>query len=119
MKKVSFLFFLLIAFASCKKYLDVNISPNNPPSVPATTILPTTTIGLAFANSNDLNRATSALVQHIAGVANQTAAYDVYNLDGAFDNQWNGEIYGTDLNDLQILIDRYATTSPAFRVLQN
>src|SRR5258706_6225451 len=116
MKKVSSLFFLLMAFASCKKYLDTNVSPNNPlyDAVPATTILPTTTIGLAFANSNDLNRATSALVQHIAGVANQTAAYDVYNLDGAFDNQWNGEIYGTDLNDLQILIDQYASTSPAY-----
>ena len=114
MKKISFLFFLLIVFASCKKYLDVNISPNNPPAVPVTTILPTTTVGLAFANSNDLNRATSALVQHIAGVANQTAAYDVYNLDGAFDNQWNGEIYGNVLNDLQIIIDQYAATSPVY-----
>src|SRR5882757_321709 len=99
---------------SCKKYLDVNTTPNNPTAVPPSTILPTTTIGLAFANSNDLDRATSALVQHIAGVANQTAAYDVYNLDGAFDNQWNGEIYGNTLNDLQILIDQYSATSPAY-----
>jgi hypothetical protein len=114
MKKILFWFFLLIVFASCKKYLDVNTSPNNPPSVPVKTILPTTTIGLAFANSNDLDRATSALVQHIAGVANQTLAYDVYNLDGAFDNQWNGEIYGNTLNDLQIIIDQYAATSPAY-----
>ncbi|HEV8286570.1 MAG TPA: SusD/RagB family nutrient-binding outer membrane lipoprotein [Chitinophagaceae bacterium] len=114
MKKISFLLLLFISFTSCKKYLDVNISPNNPPAVPATTILPTTTIGLAFANSNDLDRATSALVQHIAGVANQTAAYDIYNLDGAFDNQWNGEIYGVDLSDLQILIDQYSATSPAY-----
>ena len=107
MKKILFSLLLLFLFASCKKYLQgVNTSPNNPPAVPASTILPTTTIGLAFANSNDLNRATSALVQHIAGVANQTAAYDIYNLDGAFDNQWNGEIYGNDLNDLQILIDQ-------------
>jgi hypothetical protein len=114
MKKISFLFLLIISFTSCKKYLDVNTTPNNPTAVPPSTILPTTTIGLAFANSNDLDRATSALVQHIAGVANQTAAYDIYNLDGAFDNQWNGEIYGNTLNDLQILIDQYATTSPAY-----
>ncbi|HET9823945.1 MAG TPA: SusD/RagB family nutrient-binding outer membrane lipoprotein [Chitinophagaceae bacterium] len=114
MKKISFFLLSLFLFTSCKKYRAVNISPNNPPSVPPTTLLPTTTIGLAFANSNDLDRATSALVQHIAGVANQTAAYDVYNLDGAFDNQWNGEIYGTDLSDLQILIDKYSATSPAY-----
>lgn len=114
MKKISFFLLLFFSFTSCKKYLDVNISPNNPPSVPPTTILPTTTIGLAFANSNDLDRAASALVQHIAGVGNQTAAYDVYNLDGAFDNQWNSEIYGIDLSDLQILIDQYSATSPAY-----
>ncbi len=114
MKKVSLLFLLFIVFASCKKFLDVNTTPNNPTTVPPATILPTTTIGLAFANSNDLDRATSALMQHIAGVANQTAAYDVYNLDGSFDNQWNGEIYGNTLNDLQILIDQYSGTSPAY-----
>jgi hypothetical protein len=114
MKKISVLLLLFMVFASCKKYLDVNTTPNNPTAVPPSTILPTTTIGLAFANSNDLDRATSALVQHIAGVANQTAAYYVYNLDGAFDNQWNGEIYGNTLNDLQILIDQYSATSPAY-----
>ena len=114
MKKISLFVLLLITFTSCKKYLDVNISPNNPPNVPVTTLLPTTTIGLAFANSNDLDRATSALVQHIAGVANQTQAYDIYNLDGAFDNQWNGEIYGTDLSDLQIIINQHAATSPVY-----
>ncbi len=114
MKKISLLFLLFIAFASCKKFIDVNTTPNNPVAVPPSTILPNTTIGLGFANSNDLNRATSALVQHIAGVANQTAAYDVYNLDGSFDNQWNGEIYGNTLNNLQILIDQYSATSPAY-----
>jgi hypothetical protein len=114
MKKILRFVLLLTTFTSCKQYLDVNISPNNPPNVPVTTLLPTTTIGLAFANSNDLDRATSALVQHIAGVANQTQAYDIYNLDGAFDNQWNGEIYGTDLSDLQIIIDQYSATSPVY-----
>src|SRR6266436_5759627 len=112
MKKISFFLLLLISFTSCKKYLDVNITPNNPTAVPPSTILPTTTIGLGFANSNDLDRATSALVQHIAGVANQTAAYDVYNLDGAFDNQWNGEIYGVAIDNAVILINQYSTTSP-------
>src|SRR5689334_7823492 len=108
MKKIAIFFLLIMSVTSCKKFLDVNTTPNNPTAVPPSTILPLTTIGIAFANSNDLGRATSALVQHIAGVANQTAAYDVYNLDGAFDNQWNGEVYGNVLNNLQILIDQYS-----------
>ena len=115
MKKVSIILLSgLVLFTSCKKFLDVNNTPNNPTTVPASTILPNTLIALGFANSNDLNRATSALMQHIAGVANQTAAYDVYALDGAFDNQWNFEIYNGAINNLQILIDQYSNTSPAY-----
>jgi Starch-binding associating with outer membrane len=116
MKKVSIIIIIaIIAFTSCKKnFLDINDTPNNPLQVPPSVILPNTTIAIAFANANDLNRGTSAIMQHIAGVANQTAAYDVYALDGAFDNQWNGEIYGGALNNLQILIDQYSTTSPAY-----
>src|SRR3954464_13235672 len=106
MKKISIVFLLLSALTSCKKYLDVNQTPNNPTAVPPSTLLPGTTIGIAFANGNELNRATSAMVQHIAGVASQTAAYDVYNLDGSFSNQWNFEIYGGSINNLQILIDQ-------------
>jgi len=114
MKKLIILIASVVLFGSCKKYLDINKTPNNPLSVPATTILPTATVAIAFANSNDLDRAASALVQHIAGVANQTAAYDVYNLDGAFDNQWNFEIYNGAINNLQILIDANSASSPAY-----
>src|SRR4029079_10009133 len=114
MKRISWPLLFLITLVSCKKYLDVNTTPNNPVAVPPSVILPTTTIGMAFANANDLDRATSALVQHIAGVANQTAAYDVYNLDGAFDNQWNFEIYNGAINNLQILIDANSASSPAY-----
>ncbi len=114
MKKFIIIFGTIALFTSCKKYLDVNHTPNNPLSVPPTTLLPTITVGIAFANGNDLDRATSALVQHIAGVANQTAAYDVYNLDGAFDNQWNFEIYNGAINNAQLLVDQYSATSPAY-----
>jgi hypothetical protein len=114
MKKLLILALTLSVFASCKKYLDVNATPNNPLAVPPSTVLPTATIAMAFANSNDLNRVTSALSQHIAGVANQTAAYDVYLLDGSFDNQWNSEIYVGAINNLQVLIDQYSATSPVY-----
>src|ERR1700748_758802 len=112
-----FLFLLLLTtlgLGSCKKYLDVNTSPNQPSAVPPSTLLPTTEIGIGFANSNDLDRATSAIMQHIAGVANQTQGYDVYNFSGAFDNQWNGEIYGGSINDCQALINLDSATSPIY-----
>src|ERR1700744_3313339 len=103
-----------ILLGSCKKYLAVNTNPNLPTSVPPTVLLPTTEIGIAFANSNDLCRATSAIMQHIAGVANQTQGYDVYNFSGAFDNQWNGELYGGSINNCVALINLDSATSPAY-----
>jgi hypothetical protein len=103
-KNVFFLLAAAVLFGSCKKYLDVNTTPNNPTVVPASVLLPETTIGIAFANGNDLDRASSALIQQIAGVANQTQGYDVYNFSGAFDNQWNGELYNGCIANLRILI---------------
>ena len=116
MKKLIILISIFSAgLLSCTKgFLDVNSTPNNPTSVPPTVILPNTTIAIAFANGNDLNRAASVLVQQAAGVGNQVAAYDIFNLDGAFDNQWNFEIYNGALNNLQVLIDQYSATSPAY-----
>jgi hypothetical protein len=115
MKRTHILLLLAgLALGSCKKYLDVNTSPNQPTSVPPTTVLPTTTIGMAFANSNDLDRATSAIMQQIAGVANQTQGYDVYNFSGAFDNQWNGELYGGVVNNCISIINQDSATSPAY-----
>ena len=115
MKKLSFLLFSIVVFtSSCKKFLDVNVTPNNPTVVTPATILPSTTVAMAFLNSNDLGRAASLLVQHTAGTANQPAAYDVYILDGSFDNQWNFEVYGQAISDLQILIDQNSVTNPAY-----
>jgi hypothetical protein len=99
---------------SCKKYINVNTSPNSPSTVPPSVLLPTTEIGIAFANGNDLDRATSAIMQQIAGVANQTQGYDVYNFSGAFDNQWNSELYGGSINNCVALINMDSAASPAY-----
>jgi hypothetical protein len=116
MKKIQFLLlFFALTISSCKKgFLDVNTTPNLPTAVPPGVILPNITIATAFANANDLNRAASVLIQHTAGVGNQVQAYDIFLLDGAFDNQWNFEIYNGAINNMQILIDQYSTTSPAY-----
>ena len=116
MRKLILLLTILILFSSaaCKKYLDVNETPNNPTAVPPSVLLSTTTVGLAFANANDLTRVTSVLVQHIAGIANQAAQYDIYNLEGNFDNQWNFEIYNGSVNNLQKLITDHEATNPVY-----
>lgn len=97
------------------KFLDVNINPNQPTAVTMPLLFTSTVIYSGFAATNDLGRATSLLVQHYAGIANQPVDYDRYNLRGSFDNQWNGELYGGTLINSQTLIDLAATkNSPAY-----
>ena len=108
-----------VAFAStsCKKdeFLDVNQSPNSPEAVGLPVLLTSTLLTTGFANANDLGRVTSLLVQHQAGIANQPATYDVYNIRGSFDNQWNGELYGGALVNTKQLIDLAdQRSSPAY-----
>ncbi|MFL5739563.1 MAG: SusD/RagB family nutrient-binding outer membrane lipoprotein [Flavisolibacter sp.] len=107
-------FFLLVSITSCKKYLDVNTDPNNATDVPPKLLLPTTTVGIAWANGNALGRAAAILMQYNAGLAGDPAAFDVYSLEGSFDNQWNFEIYNGSINNLKILIDKTKTESPAY-----
>lgn len=114
MRRLLYFILLAVAFISCKKYLDVNQTPNNPLDVTPRLMLPNTTVGMAWANSNALGRAASVLVQYNAGLTGDPADFDVYALEGFFDNQWNGEIYYGTINNLRILIDKTAATSPAY-----
>lgn len=105
---------VLFSTTACKKFIDVNKSPNNPEKVPPSVLLSNTTVGIAWANSNDLNRVTSLIMQHIAGTASQALDYDVYKLEGYFDNQWNLELYNGAINNLVKLIEENAETSPHY-----
>jgi hypothetical protein len=103
---------LTIVSAGCSKsaFLDVNDDPNNPTDVPPKVLLPSATLGLAFANGNELARVASLLIQHNAGVANQAVGQDIYQLDGSFDNSWTFEIYTGTLPPINSLIAKTDAT---------
>ena len=106
---------LLIGASSCgKEFLDVNQNPNQPSSVTPAVLLTGIEATTGFAVGNDLNRVSSLLIQHSAGIANQAATYDGYGLRGSFDNQWNGELYGGSLINTKLLIEQSQSTSPFY-----
>jgi len=114
MKKIlSISLLLLLAGSGCKKYLDVNTDPNNALDVPPKTLLPNTTVSMAFANSNELGKAAALLMQYNAGINNVAAAYDTWNVNG-FDAQWAFEIYDGTLNNLGILLQKTQGKSAAY-----
>ena len=106
LKKICILAPILVGLGSCSKFLDVNVTPNNPTSVTPAVLLPTVQVGAAFANANELNRFASVAVQQLYGAGGTPAATDIYVTTGAdFNNQWQGELYNGALVNAQRLIE--------------
>ena len=114
MKKILIYTTFILAGVSCKKFIDVNQSPNDPTDVPPKLLLTTTTIAGAWANSNELGRCAGVLVQYNTGVNGNPRNYDHFELEGFMDNQWNQEIYSGNINNLRILIDKTKDASPFY-----
>lgn len=116
LRKVLVLLPFLVGLNGCSKFLDVNVTPNNPLSVPPSVLLSGAQYGTAFANANELNRFASTLTQQMAGAANSPANYDVYVTNGSdFGNQWRFEIYdGALVNYDQIIRLADASNSKAY-----
>jgi hypothetical protein len=111
---IKFLLISVFFLPGCSGFIDVNQNPNNPETVPSSTLLSTVLITSGFTSGNDLGRITSLFVQHMAGTGNQMATYDVYVIRGASDNQWSGELYGGLLINCQRLIDQTQQNSPRY-----
>jgi len=117
--KIGNIFILLLSLlmiTSCNKsFLDVNKDPNSVTDVPPRTLLPNTTVSMAFANSNELGKAAALLMQYNANTLSTSVAgaYDTWIVSG-FDSQWDNEIYDGALNNLGILIQKTQAQSPAY-----
>jgi hypothetical protein len=116
MKKIIlYLVIISLLTTSCDKYLsDVRRDVNNPTDVPSKLLLPTLTIGAAWANANHMGRAASLLVQHNAGISGDPANFDVYELEGGFENQWNFELYNGVIQNARLIVKKEQVANPAY-----
>lgn len=114
MKRILLFSLCLLSLGSCKKFLDVNRTPNNPTEVPERLMLPNALIGLGWTNANQLGKVASVLVQYNAGLGGDPDEADQYRLEGLFENQWNNEIYYGTIGNLRTLIRRTEAQSPAY-----
>jgi hypothetical protein len=97
---------LAVSVTGCKKFFDINETPNDPTSVPPSLLLPTGLSGSAFANANELNRFGSTTMDYLTGAANSPQSYDIYVITGAdFANQWRFELYGGALISYKKMIE--------------
>jgi hypothetical protein len=104
----------LILVASCSKsFLDVNTNPNAVTDAPPKILLPNTTVGMAYANANELGKACALLMQYTAGISGNSASYDTWVL-GSFDGQWTNELYANVITNLSIIINKSEGRSKAY-----
>lgn len=97
---------LMLSMGACSKYLDVNVTPNNPTEVTPAVLLPSALAGSAFANNGELNRFGSVVMNYLSGAGGSPANYDRFNTNGAdFGNQWRFDLYGGSLVGYQKLIE--------------
>lgn len=100
------------SFTSCKKYLDINLSPNSLPEaqVPIELLLTNTTVNTAFTGGSDLFRYASLITQQFSGQTTggetQTQQYEKYLLQSADVNNLFSTMYAQTLNDLEVIITR-------------
>lgn len=104
--------FVLI-FSSCEDYFgDINVSPNNPATVPANTLLGPAQSILSYAYWGDLSRYIGIFTKQVDGVDRQWSAYQEYIIRGNdVDAFWQSNMYSNVLSDIQKLRE-IAGTSP-------
>jgi len=108
MKKIYFIlsFAFMIAFAGCKKYIDVNYDPNRPIDVKESLMLPPVQMLISQnINASGDGNLSVVLQQYLQVMAlNQVApnfgTYQMYNID--MDGDWNN-VYVRTLNNLSLL----------------
>ena len=91
----------LLFFTSCKKQLDINVDPNNPPIVPVNTLLPSAEVNLAYSIGGDASRYSASIVQYYAGHRGQPLEYAQYDFTPATSDTYWSNIYAGVLADLK------------------
>ncbi|MES2005134.1 MAG: SusD/RagB family nutrient-binding outer membrane lipoprotein [Bacteroidota bacterium] len=98
------------AFSSCKKYLDINKSPNNivETAAPMDLLLTNVTINTGFMGGSDLFRYAALTTQQFSGQTTggetQTQMYEKYLIQSSDVNNAWGTYYATTLNDIEVII---------------
>ncbi|HMX40320.1 MAG TPA: SusD/RagB family nutrient-binding outer membrane lipoprotein [Saprospiraceae bacterium] len=120
MKSLKFLHYILLVFAltivaSCKDFLDVNVSPNATLDAPMEQVLTTATTTVGFFAGSDLHRYSALIAQQFSGqgsgATTQPQEYERYNIQGSDANNVWTLVYASALSDLDIIVQKAATES--------
>lgn len=88
--KITMLFAALMLMCSCSDFEEININPNNPPTVPANLLLPTVISTAVSSMTGSGNGAAGQFIQHINYIGGNNESFGRFNITGAsFREEWN------------------------------
>ena len=80
--------FLLVC--GCSDFEEINVNPNNPPTVPANLLLPTVISTAVSSMTGSGNGAAGQFIQHINYIGGSNESFGRFNITGAsFREEWN------------------------------
>lgn len=116
--RIGMLAIILLTSTSCKKWLDINQSPNAIIKAPLPQVLTSAQVQLGFNMGSDIHRYSSIIAQHFAGQGNQgvqTREYMGYVIQPTdVNNTFRAQFYAGALADLESIIKNAEGKSPYY-----
>lgn len=115
--KMTLLLATLLLACSCSDFEEININPNNPPTVPASLLLPTVINTAVSSMTGSGNGAAGQFIQHINYIGGSNDGFGRFNITGAsFREEWNSPMRSVkDIN--QILEIAEKSNQPQYKAL--
>lgn len=115
--KITLLLGALLLMCSCSDFEEININPNNPPTVPANLLLPTVISTAVSSMTGSGNGAAGQFIQHINYIGGSNDGFGRFNITGAsFREEWNSPMRSVkDIN--QILEIAEKNSQPQYKAL--
>ncbi len=100
--KITLLLAALTLACSCSDFEEINVNPNNPPTVPANLLLPTVISTAVSSMTGSGNGAAGQFVQHINYIGGSNDGFGRFNITGAsFREEWNSPMRSVkDINQI-------------------
>ena len=115
--KITLLLAAFLLVCGCSDFEEINVNPNNPPTVPANLLLPTVISTAVSSMTGSGNGAAGQFIQHINYIGGSNESFGRFNITGAsFREEWNAPMSSVkDIN--QILDIAEKNNQPQYKAL--
>ena len=115
--KITLLLAAFLLVCGCSDFEEINVNPNNPPTVPANLLLPTVISTAVSSMTGSGNGAAGQFIQHINYIGGSNESFGRFNITGAsFREEWNAPMRSVkDIN--QILDIAEKNNQPQYKAL--